>query len=238
MNPTPVRWVAKKLDHDLTTDEARSDYAYKLSVRLARQRRDVEEGRAMKKTCLGIGETIELHFEAHPDLRERTLKEYRNATGKLVAWCKTHGVKTADELDKQKLMAFREHLINEPKRRSVYGGKRGQRESAGERKAPRTINKQLTHVGTALRYLVKREAFSRLNLEAVIVATEHYRAKARAGQSTAARPLDTREIEHLLEACIEHDEQTFSITRAEKEAGAEPSTLRYEPIGPLVAFVC
>jgi integrase len=85
--------------------------------------------------------------------------------------------------------------------------------------------------------LVKREAFSKLNWEAVIFFSEHYRAKAKPGQSTAARVLTALEIEHLLQACIEYDEATFSMTRAEKVNGEKGSTLRNEPIGPFVAFM-
>ncbi len=235
-DPDRDKMVRRSLGPNLRTRAQREAYACKLSDQLARRRLELETGGA-RKTGKPIAETVELYFAAHPDLRPRTLKEYRNATQKLIAWCAQHGVRKADDLDRRKLMAFREWLINEPKRRTGRGTKRGTQVSTGERRAPRTINKQLTSIGTTLRYLVKREAFSKLTWEAVIFFSEHYRAKAKPGQSTAARALTALEIEHLLQACIEHDEETFSMTRAEKDCGEKGSTLRHEPIGPFAAFV-
>jgi integrase len=117
-------------------------------------------------------------------------------------------------------MQFRESVINEVKQ-------------DGTRRAARTINKELTGVGTALRYLVKRQEFSKLTLEGVLVACEHFGNEP----SKSATPMVVSEIKHTLESCIEHDDATFEMTREEKNSGASASTLRNDPIGPFVAFL-
>ena len=85
-DPDTGRTVKRKLDPSLRTRAQREAYACKLSDKLARRRMELETG-GPRKTGAPIGGTIELYFAAHPDLRPRTLKEYRNATGKLIAWC-------------------------------------------------------------------------------------------------------------------------------------------------------
>jgi len=239
-DPDSHKTVTKTFDHDLQgprADGQRHEEAYKKSVKLARRRRELEEGRATKRTNRGVKETLDLYFAEHPDLRGRTLKEYRKVTDQLVAWCDANGIKNADGLDRTALYEFRGHRINAPMRKAVKGGKRGERVSTGNRRGPRTINKEMTGIATVLNYLVKREAFSQLRLEDVAYATEFYNAKPKPHQIRAARPLNVREIELLLEACIEHDEQTFSMTREERASGDKGRTLRHEPIGPLVAFL-
>jgi len=230
-DPDSGRMVKRTIDPGLRTRAQREGYACKLSEKLVRRRLELETG-AVRMTGTPVAEAVELYFQAHPGLRPRTLKEYRRATAKLVAWCHKHGIRTADDLDRRRLMQFRESVINEPKQRSGTG-RRGAKVRSGDRRADRTINKELTSIGTTLRYLVKRQEFSKLHRDDVDVACEHYGK----GTSETKQPLKVRELRGLLDACIDHDEATFEMTRAEAQGrGTAGSTLRYEPIGPFVAF--
>jgi hypothetical protein len=148
-DPDSGKLVKRTVDPALRTREQREAYACKLADKLGRRRLELQTG-AIRTTSTPIDAAVETYFAAHPHLRPRTLKEYRVATGKLVDFCRKHNIRTADDLDRRQLMRFRETLINEPKAHNGTG-KRGAKVHNGDRRADRTINKELTSVGTCLR---------------------------------------------------------------------------------------
>ena len=101
-------------------------------------------------------------YTGHPELRDATLRVYRTATGKLVQWSKTARVRSADDLTRAKLMAFREQSIAASKQ--VRHGQHGHRTATeGGRRSPHTVNKQLRAVRAVLGYLVDLDLFARLS---------------------------------------------------------------------------
>lgn len=201
------------LDPALTTRERREDWCIRKSKALAERRLDLEGG-AVRATGASIASVIERYFDGHSEHRPKTVEVYRRATGKLIDWAKDARVKTADDLDRPRLMAFREQLIAAPKQ--VRQGQRGHK--TGGRRSPHTINKQLRSVRAVLGYLVDLDLFSKLSHDDLRRALKRIEAPV-------DRPsyLKSKDLQRLLEALQRHDEDS--------------ALLPFPPIGPLVAFV-
>lgn len=216
------------------TVEGREQWAKRKSLALAKRREALEAG-AARNTGTSLADACDRYFKAHPQLRERTVEGYRAAADKLVTWAKAAGVGSADDLTRPQLMAFRETLILEPKRKPATGARRGKREATTERRSPERINSELRKVGTVLGYLIDADLFPRLTRD------DLRRALKRLPVTTERREyLKPVELQALLEACRAHDAETFAETRDEhagdgrKRIGQTP---RYDPIAPFVAFV-
>ena len=233
VDPDSGRTVKTTLDPvAVTTAEARRDWAIKKSKVLARRRLELEGG-AHRTTGTSLAKALGRFFEDHPQLSTRTLEIYRQAARKLEAWGEKHRVKSADDLDGPKLVAFRAELIKEPRRAPAKGGRRGAAKPVDRQRRPTTVNVELRAVGTILNYVRRLGLLPRLDSDAL-------RDGLKKLPMTAERMeyLRTSELQRLLDAAIRHDSETFAATREEhaglREAGSTP---RYEAIAPFVATV-
>jgi integrase len=140
------------LDRALTTREQREDWAVRQSEQLAQRRRDLDAG-AARATGTPLADAVQRYYNAHPRLRPSTLRAYRDATDKLLRWARRARVKSTDDLTRGRLMAFREGIVNEPKREAKFGGGRGEYVATKEPRSEYSVNRDLRGVYTVLRYL-------------------------------------------------------------------------------------
>jgi len=231
VDPDSGRTRKVTLDRALRTREDREAYAVKLSERLARRRLELEGG-ASRATGTPLADAMQRYYDAHPNLRPRAVATYKIGTDKLVRFAKAHRIRTVDDLDRRRLMAFREQVINEPKLHAVTGH-RGKRAAGTERRSAETINRELRNVGTALRYLIDCDLFARLSHDDVRRCCKPL--KVSHDRKEFLRPAQMRK---LLAAALRHDGETFEATRAELAGiGTPGSTRRYPPIAGFVLYI-
>ncbi|HEX3850925.1 MAG TPA: tyrosine-type recombinase/integrase [Polyangiaceae bacterium] len=232
VNPDTGEVEKPSLDRALTTVELREEWAVRKSKALDKRRLELEGG-AHRATGTALSDATDRYFKDHPQLRPKTLDVYKAAAGKLNTWAARARVRSADDLNGPRLMAFRAELIREPKRGRAKGGKRGAMKATNKPRSPHTINRELRSVRTILGYLRKLALLPRVSgddlkdgLQRIAVGSERvdYRKPT--------------ELQKLLEAAMRHDADVFKATR-EEHAGkrAVGSTLRHVPIAPFVACV-
>jgi integrase len=232
IDPDTGRTVKRTIDRALRTRADREDYACKLSDQLARRRLELESG-APRATGTPFAVGIERYFDAHPNLRPKTVEIYKAGTDKLVRFAKKHRLRTIDDLDRRKLMMFREQIVNQPKHHNAARGGRGAKRTNGERRSAHSINRELRAVGTCLRYLIDADLFAKLAHDDVRRCCKPL--KVSTDRKEFLRPAKMRK---LLTAALRHDADTFKATRAEHGGDApEGSTPKYPAIAPFVAFV-
>jgi integrase len=232
VDPDTERTVYKKLPAHLTTVEQREQHAVDKSRDNAKRRLELETG-AARASGLELKEALERYFKAHPQLRERTLKIYRTAATKLEQWAPRAAVRSADDLTRPKLMAFREAVIREPKRVPAENGQRGAFVASAGTRSPAAINQDLRSIRTVLGYLRDLDLLARLSHDDLRRALKRL-------PTTGERVeyLKPHQLQKLLESARAHDLETFAETRDE-HTGKRPvgTTPRYQPIAPLIAFV-
>lgn len=230
-DPDTGRRVKVRLDPAaLRTTELRRDWAIKKSRALAKRRMELDAG-APVASGTGLADAIAQYFRDHARLRPRTLEIYRGATGKLEAWATKHGIRTADDLTGPRLVALRAELAKEKRTVHQKGGKRGALKVTQEPRSPASVNVELRAIGTVLTYLRRLGLLARLSSDDIRDGLKKL--------SENVERIDYRkphELQKLLEAALRHDAAVFAATR-EEHAGLRPlgSTLRYQPIAPLVA---
>jgi integrase len=231
VDPDTGRTVKRALDRTLTTIADREGYAVRLSERLGRRRLELESG-ASKATGTPFADAIQRFYDAHPSLRPKTVTTYEAGTDKLLRFARKHRIRTVDDLDRRKLMVFRELLIKQPKRQNAAKGRRGQKTEGAERRSNQSINRELRAVKTCLLYLLDADLFAKLSPDDVRRCCKPL--KTSTDRKEFMRPAAMRK---LLAAALRHDADTFKATRAEHGGDApEGSTPKYPPIAPLVAF--
>ncbi|MEY4508203.1 MAG: Phage integrase family [Pseudomonadota bacterium] len=231
-SPDTGKTKHETLPAELTTLEQREQWAVGKSRELVERRMELEKG-APRATGGKLAEAIKRYFSAHPQLRPRTVEAYEAATAKLSVWADGVGLRSADDLTRAKLMAFRETLIRQPKNSAVKGGKRGEQTPLRELRSPERVNSELRKVRTVLGYLVDADLFPRLTRDDLRRALKRLPVTHERIEYMRAP-----ELQKLLEAALVHDAEMFAETRDE-HVGARPvgSTARYEPIAPFVSFV-
>ncbi len=231
VDPDSGKTVRKTLDRTLRTRTMREDYACDLSDKLAQRRLQLESG-APKATGTPFADAIQRYYDAHPNLRPKAVTTYKQATDKLVRFAKKHRIRTVDDLDRRKLMMFREQIINQPKQHAVKG-RRGQKAEGTERRSNQSINRELRAVSTALRYLIDCDLFARLTTDDVRRCCKPL--KAPTDRKEFLRPAAMRK---LIAAALRHDADTFKTTRAELAGRGSPgSTPKYPPIAGFVLYI-
>jgi integrase len=215
---------------ELTTAEARRDWAIRKSKTLGKRRMDLEAG-APRATGTTLADAIDRYFEDHPHLRAKTLETYRAATTKLLAWASRVGLRSADDVTAARLVAFKAVIVKEPKRKHARGRKRGSQETTAEPRSPYTINRELQSVQNVLGYLRRLGLLPRITTDDLRDGLKHL--------PTGSARIDYRkpaELQRLLQAALRHDAEMFDATR-EELAGERPvgTTPRYLPIAPFVA---
>jgi integrase len=138
-----------------------------------------------------------------------------------------------DDLDRRRLMMFREQIVNEPKRHNAARSRRGGKRTNGDRRSASTVNRELRATSTVLRYLIDADLFAKLSHDDVRRCCKPL--KVSTDRKEFLRPAQMRK---LLAAALRHDTETFTMTRAEHDGGGlEGTTPRYTPIAPVVLFV-
>jgi integrase len=161
------------------------------------------------------------------------VQTYKLATEKLVRFAQRHRIRTVDDLDRRRLMMFREQVINQPKRYAVVKGRRGQKAEGAERRSHHSINRELRAVAAVLRYLIDCDLFAKLSHDDVRRCCKPL--KISTDRKEFLRPAAMRK---LLAASLRHDGATFTATRAEHGGEAPKGTTpKYPPIAPFVLFV-
>jgi integrase len=235
VDPDSERDVYETLEEkDARTIETRKAWAIDKSKDLAKRRQQLDDG-APRASGKKISEAIGAYFEAHPQLRPRTVATYRNATNKFEAWAERAKVASVDELTRARLLDFRKHLITQPKHASVKNGKRGEMTTTSETRGAVVINQELRSVGTVLRYLYELDLFARLDFDDLRRGLKKLKAAIDPPEF-----LSTAECGQLMRAAIAHDAATFVETRAEHAGDGRKSigtTRRHPPIAPFTATV-
>ena len=133
--------VRVSLDPNLRNREQREDWAVRKSLALTARRMDLEAG---GKTVSGttMQDAISQFYDGHPQLRPRTVETHRRGTDKLTTWAADINVRTVDDLNRAKLMKFREKLVNEKKLRPGPGS-RGRMVKLKQSRSPHTINREM-----------------------------------------------------------------------------------------------
>lgn len=215
---------------DARTAETRRAWATKKSKALARRRMELEAG-AVRMRGVAITEVLERFFEdREAELRPGTIGLYRVAQDVFLEWAAEARIRSADDLTKAQLMAFRAWLGKRRKRAPAKGRARGEHTEGRKRLSPASLNRDLRHVRAILNHARRIEALPRLDRDAITDSLTGFRT-----DHEAPKFLRPKEVRHLLEAAIEHDAERYTATREEHAGRREPgSTYRYEPISPFV----
>lgn len=231
VDPDTGRTIKARFDPlALSTAEARRDWAMRKARTIAKRRMELESG-APKATGTALATAVGRYYEAHKQLRPKTLAQYKAASDKLLAWAARHDVHSADDLTRAKLLGFREEVLNAPKRRSAKRATRGTNRETRERRAPASVNRELRGVRVVLGYLAELDLLPKIHEGDLRRALKRLALTVEA--PTFLRPA---EIAALLEAALAHDAEAFSETRAEHAGeGERGKTERYDPIAPFVA---
>jgi integrase len=231
VDPDSGRTVKVTIDRlEAPTAETRRDWAIRKAKALARRRVELEVG-ALRTTGTAFDKAIERYFEDHPELRPATLGVYKAASAKLTAWAGKTGLRSADDVSRPWLVAFRAEIVRERRLVHVAGGKRGAVKTTTEPRSPHTVNRELRSVRTILGYLRKLGLLPRISTDDLRDGLERL--------PTGSEQIDYRkpsELQKLLDAALRHDAAMFAATRDELR-GVRPvgSTSRYESIAPFVA---
>lgn len=230
-DPDSGKTIRKTLDRALRTRAQREDYACRLSDKLARRRLELESGKP-RTTGTPFADAIARYYKAHPNLRPKAVTTYKAGTAKLVRFAAERRIRTVDDMDRRKLMLFREQIVNEPKRYNAAEGRRGAKRTNGDRRSAASVNRELRAVSTCLRYLIDCDLFARLTTDDVRRACKPL--KATAERKKFLRPA---QIKKLLAAALRHDADTFKATRTEHRGEAPTgTTAKYPAIAPFVLY--
>ncbi len=226
-----TRWVT--LPAVLTTVELRADWAAQKAADLQNRQLELATG-AVRATATPFDKAIERYFAANPHLRPKTLEVYKATTRKLAKWAAENGIKTTDDLDRAKVLAFRETLLNGPKHTVVKKGKRGERTVSEKRRSPVSINQDIRTTRTVLGYWVDNSLCAHLSFD------DLRRLKRLPEGNEEPEFFKPAQLHKLLEACLAHDADKFKMSRREKELGRKGKpgqTKKHDPITPFIAVL-
>ncbi|HVW26228.1 MAG TPA: hypothetical protein VHC69_12720 [Polyangiaceae bacterium] len=231
VDPDSGRKTWERLDPlVIRTVESRRAWGVQKAKTIAKRRLELEGG-APRATGGALDKAVDRFFEDRADLRPATREAYRAAADKLVAWAKKTNLKSADDLNGARLLAFRAELVKEKKTIRKDGGKRGERKTTEVARSPHSVNRELRAIGTVLGYARRLGLLPRLTLEGLKDGLQKLRVPSEPNDY-----LKPAELGRLLDAALRHDAETFAATRAEHAGKAAPGTTpRYEPIAPFVA---
>lgn len=216
------------------THEARRGWAIAKAEALARRKDALKLGAPLAKG-LTIRDAVERWFEDHPQARPRTVSTYRRHANSFLAWCTREGIAKADALTADQLRDYRASRMRSPKRAATTRNKRGARHETPEPRSPVTVNVELRSVRTVLGYARSLRMLARLTSDDLRDGLKRYPEP-----NEAPAFLRPSAIKALLRAALDHDADTFRLTRAENAVGrSRPQgvTPRHEPIAPYVATV-
>lgn len=217
----------------LTTREARRDWAIKKARTVAKRRADLAAG-ASPRTNTPVEKAVADYLERRAAvLRERTLVAYRKQTSKLTAWAKGIGLRYVEDLTLPLLSDFYANLTKQRRRVPAAGEKRGTKQESTQKRSPFGINSDLSGIRAML------NDWRRFGLIPKLSRDDIHDGLRPVG-TCRPRPefLKTKALRELLEACERHDADTFDLTRDENAGQGTPGTTpKHEPVAPLVVFV-
>jgi integrase len=225
-DPDSGRLTFQRIDPLIArTAEARRTFAIDLAKRLAKRRFELESG-APRMTGTTLADAVERYFR-DARVRPRTAAIYRKTTDKLIAFAP----RSADALTPPILVAFRAELARQPKRGAAKGGRRGASKTKAEPRAAGAVNVELRSIKVVLTYLRRLGLLPKISRDDITDSLKLYAIEHERGEFLRAPALRA-----LLEAALEHDAETYALTRADKAAGRTASAVRrYQPIAPMVA---
>ena len=213
------KWARLDSGKEGKNRETRQAWAQRKARELRDRKLDLDTG-SPQREAVPIAEAIERFYDAHPDLRGGTVRTYEVGTRRFEAWAEQAKVQTTADLNRRTLMAFRESVVNATKQAAKFGGDRGEYEGTGQRRAPRTINRELREVKRVLDYLRKCDLMAHVTKDDLLDAFDSTPVAHERRDH-----LSPKELQKVLEAAQRHD-------------AGNPDRLRpVDPIAPFVAFV-
>ncbi|MBK9386093.1 MAG: hypothetical protein IPN34_14875 [Planctomycetes bacterium] len=233
-DPDSGKLVCRSLEAlGVTSAEARRTWALAKSRELERRKDALREG-AQPRADLALAAAIGDYLRtASTTTRMSTFVGYEASLKLFAEWAAKVGLKRTSEITGRSLALFRAHLIARPSAKSKKGGRRGERAEAQKKCAPRTVNKHLTALHTALRSFARLGLSPALNRDVLADSLAHL-------STPRPRPafLTQHETRGLLEAALAHDAATHKMTRFEKNGRLVPGrTPRFEAIAPCLVFL-
>ena len=232
-DPDSGKETYEKLPTTVTTMEQRRAWAIDKAKELNKRKVELEAG-AVRASGRTLKAALDEYIEGNANLRPRTIYIAKVANRKLLDFAAKHNVVSCDEVNRPFILRFRTALINEPKKRAKAGGKRGEftTDEVVKRSAA-AVNQDIVAAKAVLNWLCELDTFARLNpddlrraLKTLDVDEEHIEFH------------QSPEIKKLIEAALDHDAETFTLTRDEAAGEGEPGTTpKYPAIAPFVAFV-
>lgn len=233
-DPDTGRLVCESLDaKNILNADGRRSWAINKSVELQRRRAELHFG-AERHQDVRLQDAIRDYLAiCDATLRPKTSRGYRDAMDQFSSWAKKGGVETTSQINVRVLARYREHIIQTPKRSTLRGGRRGQRGQTKVGRAPRTLNREMTYISTALRAWVRSGLLPGLSRDAIADAFRRV-----PGSKPQPTFLSFGEAQQLLTAAMAHDDAAFELTREEKiKRLLGGRTRRYDAIAPITLFL-
>jgi integrase len=220
---------------ELTTADARKDWAIAKSAKLAKERQLLSLGEEPAEETK-VKDAVKEYLERRGrEVKDTTIEAYRRGVEYFRDWLQEESVRFTQEIEPPHLARFRAALVARVRRRPVMGGTRGQRALNGKEgtRSPLTVNRDLRAVVTML------NDWRRIGI-APDLGRDTIRDNLRAAKST--RPvlefLRGPELRKLLQAALRHDAKRFDLTRDEAKGKGEPGTSpRFETFAPFIVAV-
>lgn len=230
-DPDTGKLVYDTLDpQELSTHEARADWAKRKSRALAKRRTEIASG-APLKTHTPLPKAVDDYLKACADrLRPSTVETYQKGVDKLVTWCGENGIATTEQLTPGRLELFAASLAAARKRKAKAKNGRGAKRQTAERLSRFSVARDVRSVKALAFYWRRQGVLPHCTKEDITAAL-----KAAPGEPDPPAYLTPTQIKKLLERAVAHDDAVFKATRREHR-GLSPagSTPRYMPVAPLI----
>jgi len=140
--------------------ETRRAWAIDRARAIAKRRAELEGG-AARATGTTLADAVATYYRTHERLRPSTLVGYKLATGALLQWAATAGVRSVDDLNRARLADLKAWLAAKPKRTAQPRGPRGKRRATAAPRSALAVNRDLRGVRTVLGYLLEIDLLPR-----------------------------------------------------------------------------
>ncbi|MBI3726453.1 site-specific integrase [bacterium] len=232
LDPDTKELAWETLPKDLTTEELRADWATKkVQENAARQRK--LDGGAPVKANKALSAVVEQYFtDRSARLGERTASVYKEATDEFLRWAGETGLESADDLTETQLARFRVWSEKQLSRKQKKGGERFHAHiTTPQVRDPVTVNRVFRTLGTVFNHLCEQGLVPMLSGEGIRKGLKKLPVEKK-----IVKFLDSDTLMQIVDAVKLHDEDTFDLTREEKERGLTKGiTPRYDPILPFFA---
>lgn len=187
-----------------TTAEARRAWALDKAKDLARRRDALSRG-AARESGTKLRDAVAAYFKG-AEIGEATRANYQASLDRFVAWCEKRGLYSVDELREEHLDAYRDALREEPVRRAVPDGRRGEKVRGKGKATPATWNNRLRALRVVLNDLRRRKLLPHVDPEGV--STQLRAFKEERPRAAFLRPEALRQ---LLQAVERHDAACWTV---------------------------